>query len=563
MKALIRLLNSTFRNYPYPAALTGIGLFYLLFLPLDIMDIDAAQYASISREMSENRQYLQVQQRGSDYLDKPPLLFWLASLSFKIFGVHNFSFKLPALLALWLGLWSTYRAARLFYNENIAGSAAIILACMQGYFLMVNDVRTDGLLTGFSAFAVWQLLAYIVHKRIIHLLLAGIGIGLAMLAKGPIGFIIPVVACGMHLLYRRDFRRIFDLRWLLAPLVAFMCLLPMLYGLYQQYDLHPEKEVYGLKGPSGITFFFWTQSFGRITGDIYWKDDSGPGFFLLSMAWDMAPWYLLFIAAFIFSAIRIFRNAKTPATEPETYSFWGFLICLIALSSSRYKLPHYVFPLFPFAAVQISAFLFSYKGRLPKTFNYIINTLQIVILAAIPLMVVLIGIYAFPLSPLRLFAFGLLIGIAFYLIYQSRRSSAQKWFLAGTAASFWLGAFLAVHFYPALLGYQGTSAIGRFIHRNAVPRDHFYALDGHNYSLDFYARRIVPFTSEAALDTLPSGSFVLVNSEHKSSILQNKAGMYRMHSVYPDYSVSLLRLGFLRQDTRAQYLRYLYLIQKQ
>ncbi|MBL0910802.1 MAG: glycosyltransferase family 39 protein [Bacteroidia bacterium] len=563
MKALIRLLSHTIRNNPYPAALTGIGLFYLLFLPIDIMDIDAAQYASISREMSGNGNYLQVQQRGSDYLDKPPLLFWLVTLSFKIFGVHNFSFKLPAMLVLLLGLWSTFRAARLFYNERIAGSAAIILACMQGYFLMVNDVRTDGLLTGFTAFATWQLLSFTLYKKNLHLLLGGIGIGLAMLAKGPIGFVIPVAATGMHLLYKRDLRTIFNPRWLLVPLVALLCLLPMLYGLYQQYDLHPEKEVYGLKGPSGIRFFFWTQSFGRITGDIYWKDDSGPEFFLMSMGWDMAPWYLLFVAAFLYSAWRIVRHVRTPEAEAETYTFWGFLVCLAALSSSHYKLPHYVFPLFPFAAVQIAAFLYTYKARLPRALDILLNILQGIVIAAIPAMVILLSIYAFPLGTARLIAYCGVLAIAFFLIIKSERSPAEKWFLAGSSASFWLGAFMAVHFYPNLLGYQGTSAVGRYIEKMQVPQDRFYALDAHNYSLDFYARRIVPFTSEAALDTLPSGTFVLVNREHKTGILRDKPQLYRLHSVYPDYSVSLLKPGFLMQETREQHLRYIYLIQKQ
>lgn len=563
MKALIQLLSHTFRNHPYPAALIGIGLFYLLYLPVDIMDIDAAQYASISREMSENGHFLQVRQRGLDYLDKPPLLFWLASISFKIFGVHNFSFKLPALLVLWLGLWSTYRAAGLFYNQRIAGSAAIILACMQGYFLMVNDVRTDGLLTGFTAFACWQLLAFTLYRKNIHLLLGGMGIGMAMLAKGPIGFIIPVSATAMHLLYKRDFRTIFNPRWLLVPLLAFICLLPMLYGLYQQYDMHPGKEVYGLKDPSGIKFFFWTQSFGRITGDIYWKDDSGPTFFLQSMAWDMAPWYLFFLVGFGWSAWRILRHFRTPEAEAETYSFWGFLLCLTALSASRYKLPHYVFPLFPFAAVQVSLFLYQYKARIPSIPATLLNVLQGIVLAAIPALVIFISLYAFPISPARLIAYCFVLVTALFFIYRSGRSPAEKWFYAGTASSLWLGAFMAIHFYPALLGYQGTSAVGRFIHKSQVPQDRFYALDGHNYSLDFYARRIVPFTRPEALDTLPSGSFVLVNEEHKTSILHDKPAMYRMHSVYPDYSVSLLKPGFLMQDTRGQYLRYIYLIQKQ
>ena len=50
--------------------------------------------------------------RGLDYLDKPPLTFWLAALSFAISGVSTWAYKLLSLSAL--GVYSTWRLARLF-----------------------------------------------------------------------------------------------------------------------------------------------------------------------------------------------------------------------------------------------------------------------------------------------------------------------------------------------------------------------------------------------------------------------------------------------------------------
>ena len=65
---------------------------YVNNLFLDIMKIDAAQYASISLEMLQNDSYLQVYDLQNDYLDKPPLLFWISSLSLKGIGIYNFAF---------------------------------------------------------------------------------------------------------------------------------------------------------------------------------------------------------------------------------------------------------------------------------------------------------------------------------------------------------------------------------------------------------------------------------------------------------------------------------------
>ena len=75
-----------------------VAIVYLMGSSVNIMDIDAAQYASMSREMLESGSYLQVFEHGKDYLDKPPLIFWLSSLSMKIFGVGNFGYKFPSFL---------------------------------------------------------------------------------------------------------------------------------------------------------------------------------------------------------------------------------------------------------------------------------------------------------------------------------------------------------------------------------------------------------------------------------------------------------------------------------
>ena len=138
---------------------------YVRGLFLDVMDVDASQYASISMEMLQNGQWLQVQHRGADYLDKPPLLFWLSASSFGIFGLSNWAYKLPSLLAACAGVWATYRFALLFYGKKTARHAAFILASCMGLIVICNDVRTDTILLGFGACSVWQLAEYVAFNR--------------------------------------------------------------------------------------------------------------------------------------------------------------------------------------------------------------------------------------------------------------------------------------------------------------------------------------------------------------------------------------------------------------
>jgi 4-amino-4-deoxy-L-arabinose transferase-like glycosyltransferase len=93
---------------------------------IPLMDIDAAQYASISREMLERNSFLQIYDLGKDYLDKPPMLFWLSALSMKIFGIYDWAYRIPSLIFLGVALFATFQFAKLKYNQTIAYLAVLI-----------------------------------------------------------------------------------------------------------------------------------------------------------------------------------------------------------------------------------------------------------------------------------------------------------------------------------------------------------------------------------------------------------------------------------------------------
>ncbi|NJO89861.1 MAG: phospholipid carrier-dependent glycosyltransferase [Chloroflexia bacterium] len=151
----------------------------------------------------------------------------------------------------------------------------------------------------------WQLSEYLNSKKWKHLILASVGIGAAMMAKGPIALIVPAAAFGTEFLLKRQWRNIFKPQWIVLLVIVAITLIPMSYGLYTQFDLHPEKTVYSSMRPSGLRFFFWTQSFGRITGENYWSNDAGYFYFFHTILWDFQPWILLFIPALILKLRKI------------------------------------------------------------------------------------------------------------------------------------------------------------------------------------------------------------------------------------------------------------------
>jgi 4-amino-4-deoxy-L-arabinose transferase-like glycosyltransferase len=271
-----------------------IMMIYLHNLFLDVMNIDAAQYAAISSEMASTTSYLEVKDFGADYLDKPPLLFWLSGISITLFGTTNFAYKLPSFLFLIFSLYAVYRFTLLHYSEKIAKNALLILASTQAYFLITNDVKTDGILTSCVIISVWLFSEYFEKRKLKNLIFGSVFIGLAMLAKGPIGAIAVLIPLGINLMYQQKWRDVFSLRWFLVLIIVGLLLLPMSYGLYMQFDSNPEK------GKSGLYFYYWLQSFGRITGEKSWNNGSPWHFFLGSSVWDFFPWIFPFYIALFF-----------------------------------------------------------------------------------------------------------------------------------------------------------------------------------------------------------------------------------------------------------------------
>lgn len=533
---------------------------FVLNLRLDVMEIDAAQYASISLEMLQTNSYLEVYDQGHDYLDKPPLLFWLSAFSMKIFGISTWAYKLPALLVLLLGVYALYKLARNWYDEETSQLAALLLCFNNAWLLMTNDVRTDGILSGFIVFAIWQLIEFANLKRWIYLLGAAIGSAAAMMSKGPIGLVIIAMAVGFHWIVLQDWKAILKWQWVLMLLIMGILLAPMLYGLYLQFDLHPEKEVYDLKGPSGILFFFYTQSFGRITGDIYWDNHAPWHYFFDTMAWDMQPWFHLFLLAFIIRLVSLVKNKFRFEPNKEYVSLFGFLLPLIALSTSRFKLPHYVFPIFPFAAIITADFIcnklplykVTFKGM--KVFQFSLNMLLLVAVAVA---------FSFFFTPNSISIFILVAGMLGYIfLYVKSESLNLKWYHSHLFAFGVFGLLMSVYFYPNLLKYQFSSQMGKDLASAKYEGKMIYRFGIYDRSFGFYTLNKIPLIEKSEIGDLASGAILAATAESLQEIDTLVQTEFDTLATYNAYPVTQLNPEFLLKKSRDQKLKKTYLFIK-
>lgn len=522
-------------------------LVWLAGWQIPLMEIDAVQYANISREMLLSRNFFQVFDQGKDYLDKPPMLFWLSSASMWLFGIHDWAYRLPSFLFSILSVYSTYRFALLYYSRRTALLSALILASSQAVFLINHDVRTDTMLMGWVMLSIWQLAAWFLNKNWTHLILASISIAGGMMTKGPITLMVPVFAFSVHFIMSRRFTGFFRWEYLIMLLIIGVLLIPMSIGLYRQYDLHPEKIMYGQKGISGLRFFYWTQSFGRITGESTWHENDHFLFLFENLLWGFLPWTIFFILGITSGLREWFRKKFFIGPGEEAISLGGFLVTYCALGSSRAQLPHYIYVVLPLAAVFTGKFLNSlvFEGMFPRWLKPLTITHNIIFSL---LVVVMFSLLVLPFPPNRIvfLFFALLLTVIFLFTLRRKWIPLPRLLVTCVLTIVLINICVDTGFYPKLLEYQPSTPVSRYIRKNQLNKDRvfLYSVD-RSRSLDFYLDYSLKETGQP--DSLRVGDYLLTSKKGMEMI-------NRQHFKIIDsgiaFHVSTLSLSVLNPSTR-------------
>ncbi|MEZ4915453.1 MAG: hypothetical protein R2836_00540 [Chitinophagales bacterium] len=111
----ISLFSFSPKTYFILILLLFIVSFIGLFIP--IMEVDATQYASMSLELLQSNSLLQFTDLGKDYLDKPPLLFWVSRFFISLFGNTTIAYKMGSFILAWCSVYFLYRFVLLFIKK--------------------------------------------------------------------------------------------------------------------------------------------------------------------------------------------------------------------------------------------------------------------------------------------------------------------------------------------------------------------------------------------------------------------------------------------------------------
>ncbi len=518
-----------------------------MFVP--IMEIDAMQYASMSSELLRGENYLHFYDNGAPYLDKPPLIFWITAIFFKIFGISQFVYRTPSLCFSILTIYSTYKLSILYYNKSVANISTLILSSCLAFFVLNGDVRTDIYMIGPIMLAVWQLAEYFEKSNLRNLILGTIAISFAMMGKGPLGIIIPITVLGADLLFKSKMRRLCDFRLVLGFIIIILFLLPMSIGLYTQF------------GFKGLKFFYWDQSFGRITGASSWNNNTGALYLFNVFLYSFLPWTLIFLWSFFEQTKNLIIRGKS-ISKVEIISYTGFVLPTIFLSMSNYKLPHYIYCVLPFAAI-ITAFkiesLIQFKDKL-KIIYYIqivISILMLCLIFAISIFAFNVGAHVFILPLFFIFVFS-------WIFYSKIDDKALRLLFPSIMATFLCSYGYNFGILKYLMDYQTQSKAAKYIIDEELDYDDIYLYKENkkekSRSFNFYLNRNVKYVNEEIFEKNNKDRILIFTNEKGYEDILNRNYEVEMLQSFEHYKVSKIKKEFINPRTRYNTIKNKYLL---
>jgi len=281
-------------------AMAVIRLFFNAVLPL--MDQTEARYGNIARIMAETKEWVVLQvDYGIPFWAKPPLSTWVAAASISLFGTSEFAARLPYfLVCIAMAFWANrYRRK----NEAHFYLIPFLVLSIPEFYLHAGVVSTDVFLSVSVAlvlFGFWEALNGTRPKLWGYLFFGGLGLG--MLAKGPIIGILTLPPIFVWALLTKNLKRAFvTAPWVLGVL--------LFVGLCLPWYLMAE-----IRSPGFLDYFIVGEHFNRFfnsawQGDRYGFPKQQPlGIIWVFLAGFTLPWSVLLFSKFKSLRIAVTQN---------------------------------------------------------------------------------------------------------------------------------------------------------------------------------------------------------------------------------------------------------------
>ena len=513
-------------------------------LLLPVLEPDGALYATISKNMVLSGDYINMRVQGLDWLDKPHFPFWITALSFKLFGINSFAYKFPGLLFWLAGAYYTYVLAKKLYNQQTARLSVLIYLSVEHLIISNNDVRAEPYLTGLIIAATYFYYRSYNENKWIYILPGSLFLGMATMTKGI--FIPAMVFSGFiaEWVIKKKWYEFINPRWWLAILLLFVFITPELYCLYIQFDLHPEKIIFGKTHVSGIRFFFWDSQFGRFfnTGPIKGKGDLF--FYVHTILWAFLPWSV-FAILLVFSKFK--RINKSIRINTDYICSGIFVTGFIIFSLSHFQLPHYINILYPFLSVMVAQYIMNLKNPVQhKIILYAQNILYLLFFLSCIILIIILGL------PYVVMATIILLGIAIILYRLFPGNNFENIIGRSFSAVLVVNLLLNCLVYPELFKYQSGDEAAVFLKKNNHPGTVYTISEiSSEYAFEFYAAQPVNQLKRSELNSIKDSVLVFTPKIELDSLRKDGFTISEIRS-FPHFHISRLTGTFINHHTRNQ-----------
>jgi 4-amino-4-deoxy-L-arabinose transferase-like glycosyltransferase len=323
--------------------------FFLFFFNLNQWDLwspDEPRYAQVAREMVDGGDWILMHYNGSLYSDKPPLFFWLIAFSSYLWqGFTSFSVRFPSAFFGTLTVLITFLLGRSLYDSRAGFLSGLILATSFKFAFLSTRANMDTTLTFFRTVSLVCFIQWYHYwksggkekKSIKDTLIYGfyIGMALATLTKGPVGFLLPLFVSLIYLTLQKDWEGIKRMKLLPGMLLFFVIVLSWYLPALSK---------------GGWDYFNETilrHSVGRFAkGTIHIRPFY---YYLYTFPVDFLPW------TFFLPAAVYYGYSKERIEKRKSFLFlliW-FAVIFLFFSLTKGKRDLYLLPLFPAVSLMV------------------------------------------------------------------------------------------------------------------------------------------------------------------------------------------------------------------
>lgn len=330
-----------------------------------LMDVDETRYVSMARDMFHSKDFLTLYLNGEYFFEKPPLYFWGECLSFAIFGkINEFTARFPVALYGTLSVLLVYFTGKKIVSQRFGFISALILATTLEFVMLAKFAILDIVVTACIGFSVMFgfLTQFVQDKNKKYFWwLFYIFSGLAVMAKGIPGFVVPFAVMFFVTLANKTFKQVFRPQYIIPGfLLFFLIVLPWHVVMFKIHD------------PLFFREYIIKHHLERFLNSNEINREQPFYFYIITVLWGLIPWVFSVIAVGITKLKSFKKFAVENLSDRHKFLVFNgiaFIVTMLFFSSSSTKLITYILPVYFFTAFLTGAlwegYIFNDKYKKP------------------------------------------------------------------------------------------------------------------------------------------------------------------------------------------------------